>query len=434
MKSLNKILFCKNVSISIKRPSYFSCFKSWRHVKTKNLPNSNSTENRCSLEFSNDSSKEKCYILCWVSDKSKLFHYYRISQGQTHIENTFIGHVFVIFKDQQNVDMKFKYLYDIPSSKLIGIIKLNKHSGNTKHIVRLDDSECINYQSLQLDFKSIIDNSNKIYLDEYLGGWKVKYEPGVFEKYKEEGLQVLLEEDLKAAAMKLPQAACKYLQASVIIWLNDTITYGPAPGIVGSTCCYHESADWLKDNGLTVEKEGCIEVYSASNYLKSRQRWGVGGLMLHELSHAYHSRCVTDGFNNSLLHDVYEIAMRTKLYDKVSRKLTEQLEDDAEDENEDENDSDEKPMVMKKKKKKKKSTEMVISKSPPDYQHYACTNVMEFFAELSTAYHCNDADVDFNSWWPYNRSQLKNHDARTFQVLEGLWKNPNIQTIDISVA
>lgn len=420
MKSAHSIFHKKPV---IRKPSFFSCLSSWRHIKTNNtLPHE-----CCSIEVKTDNSRNQCYILCWVSETGKLFHYYRIIAQQKHIENTFIGHVFVIYKD----DMKFNYLNDIPRSKLVVIIKLNKYSGNTKHIVCIDNNERIKYQSLYLESKAIIDNSNKLYFDTCLGGWKIKYEPHVFEKYKDEGLQSILEEDLKAASIKLPLAARLKLQSMVSIWLNDTIS-------IGNTCCYHESAAWLKDNGLTVEKEGCIEIYSASNYLYSRQRWGIGGLMLHELSHAYHSRCITDGFDNTLVHDAYQVAMRNKLYNKVSRKLTElsqgKVGKEEEEEYEEGGGEDKNKQENRKIHGMMKGTKVVISKSPPTCEHYACTNVMEFFAELSTAYHCSDADVEFNSWWPYNRSQLKNHDPNTFQVLESLWKNPNIQNINIDVA
>jgi hypothetical protein len=59
---------------------------------------------------------------------------------------------------------------------------------------------------------------------------------------------------------------------------------------------------------------------------------------------------------------------------------------------------------------------------------YACTNCMEFFAELSTAYHwffCDDKNksrVEYNKWFPHNRLQLIVHDPVTFEVLDQVWK------------
>ena len=80
----------------------------------------------------------------------------------------------------------------------------------------------------------------------------------------------------------------------------------------------------------------------------------------------------------------------------------------------------------------------------PNTRHYACTNAMEYFAELSVAFLSplqesrknEDADdedgknnnedtmgetEDYNKWFPYNRSQLKEHDPRAHDLLCQLW-------------
>jgi hypothetical protein len=55
---------------------------------------------------------------------------------------------------------------------------------------------------------------------------------------------------------------------------------------------------------------------------------------------------------------------------------------------------------------------------------YACTNCMEFWAELSVAYMWREDNItEFNKWYPHNRYQLKHHDPHTFEVLHALW-NP----------
>ena len=53
---------------------------------------------------------------------------------------------------------------------------------------------------------------------------------------------------------------------------------------------------------------------------------------------------------------------------------------------------------------------------------YACANCMEFWAELSVAYLCDDSSVEFNKWFPHNRAQLFTHDPHTFTVLQNLWQ------------
>ena len=57
---------------------------------------------------------------------------------------------------------------------------------------------------------------------------------------------------------------------------------------------------------------------------------------------------------------------------------------------------------------------------------YACTNCMEFFAELSTAYHWapaagGDTVLEYNKWFPFNRHQLQQHDPETVVVLRKYW-------------
>ena len=53
---------------------------------------------------------------------------------------------------------------------------------------------------------------------------------------------------------------------------------------------------------------------------------------------------------------------------------------------------------------------------------YACTNAMEFWAELSTAYHFDgDETTEYNKWFPHNRFQLIQHDCETFFLLDKLW-------------
>ena len=55
---------------------------------------------------------------------------------------------------------------------------------------------------------------------------------------------------------------------------------------------------------MREDKAGGIEMYSAQNFLSSRKLWGLGGLVLHELTHAYHNKHTPDGFDNP---DVQEV-------------------------------------------------------------------------------------------------------------------------------
>lgn len=185
---------------------------------------------------------------------------------------------------------------------------------------------------------------------------------------------------------------------STVIWLNDSLTYGPlASPIEGVGCCYHPQlgSDWLRRMGMNTNKAGCIEMYSAAGYLDDHARglWGAGGLVLHELSHAYHDKFCAEGYNNQDILTAFEKAMCNHLYDSVNVHGSQ-------------------------------------GRNGP-IRAYACTNCMEYWAELSVAYlWCEDDVTEFNKWFPYNRRQLKEHDKDAFEVLHRLWNDPKPQYTD----
>lgn len=53
---------------------------------------------------------------------------------------------------------------------------------------------------------------------------------------------------------------------------------------------------------------------------------------------------------------------------------------------------------------------------------YACANCMEFWAELSVAYHwTQDTETEYNKWFPFNRAQLIEHDPDSYAVIDKYW-------------
>jgi len=59
----------------------------------------------------------------------------------------------------------------------------------------------------------------------------------------------------------------------------------------------------------------------------------------------------------------------------------------------------------------------------PTAKAYACTNQMEYFAELSAAFLGGlYDDVEYNKWYPFNRKQIKEHDPKAFELLKDVWK------------
>ncbi len=278
-----------------------------------------------------------------------------------------------------------------------------------------------------------VDESGKEYESMVIGGWNVKCEKGLFTKVEDkngvlsqirskiqnqnrasetatatnnnsntsqnetlmERVRERLERDLTAAANKLPPSACRLLQKSTLLWINRSQIYGPkvAP-IRGRGMCYHPGKKWLIENGMSTEKCGGIELYEAGEYLKDCDLWyGAGGVMLHELSHAFHSKFVKDGYDNQDIIDCYNAAMEDKLYECV-RVHT-------------------------------------LRGGFDERRAYACTNAMEYFAELSVAFLGGvgkERDLEFNKWYPFNRSQIKEHDPRAYSLLKRLWENEDNYT------
>jgi len=96
--------------------------------------------------------------------------------------------------------------------------------------------------------------------------------------------------------------------------------------------------------------------------------WGEGAALLHKLTHAHHHKFLQGGFDNAEVLECYERAVEKGLYEKVCVHDMHGTE---------------------------------------ECRAYACTNRMEYFAELSAAFlgGLHD-DKEFSKWYPHNRSQI----------------------------
>ena len=203
-----------------------------------------------------------------------------------------------------------------------------------------------------------------------------------------------LETDLRVLQECLPPHAVKALKCNTPLYINKYLRYGPAlcPQRA-SGMCFHPHVDWLVENGLHRQKVECVELYSLSEYMEERDgMWQPGGLLIHEFSHAYHFKMLSKGYANPIVKECYEQAMRDKLYDSVHYHKPDG------------------------------------TKHAKPTRAYACTDQMEYFAELSVA--ClggKDESVEFNKWFPFNRAQLKKHDPRAFAMLKQVWKLPDLE-------
>jgi hypothetical protein len=227
-----------------------------------------------------------------------------------------------------------------------------------------------------------LETTTKIYEETTIGGWPCCVEPNWSDG--DQDLEQRLADDLAQAAKYLPNHAEVYLKQHCKIWINKSLSWGSkACPVKGMALCYHPDRTWLIENGLHAEKHQCVEISCASFYNKDCHLWGPGGLFLHELCHAYHHSLLPDGYQNKDIEECFQHAMNQALYEKVP----------------------------------------VHGSQGPTARAYACTNAMEYWAELSTAFLGGlNKKEEYNKWYPFNRHQLKEHDPRAFDVLSKLWQ------------
>ena len=233
------------------------------------------------------------------------------------------------------------------------------------------------------------DTTDKVYEEATLGGWPCQLEPNW--NIGDETCAEKLERDIREAALLLPSHARSFLREHCKIWVNRSLSWGPRSCPVrGRGCCYHPSKEWLIQNGLSGKKHMCVEINDGPCYKEDCDLWGIGGVMLHELSHAYHHGMLPGGYENEEIKQCYEMAMKEGLYDSVEYHSG-------------------------------------IARASGTLQRskkraYACSNAMEYFAELSAAFLGGLDEKEYNKWYPFNRKQLEKHDPRAHALLSRLWK------------
>lgn len=347
-------------------------------------------------------------VLCWISEQGLPHHFYTLEPFRglpedpisklDHLENSCVGHAFVVgyCEDVENAKASKKI-----DSILGGYRPKNCERDNTElHFVTvmpavpklrtccgLDEQRerqyvCLNVESVKFD-STPIDTSKKRMDECFLGGWPVRIEPDCFRD--DEKLEELYCNDIRHAISCLPQHAREKLIENTPFFINKSLEYGPVDfPVKGRAMCFHPSPPtWLEQMGMSTEKCEAIEIYQASDYWDDHQLWGPGGVFVHELSHAYHWKCLEDGYDNQQIKECYEQAMKEGLYRCIK----------------------------------------VHGTQGPTAKGYACTNEMEYFAELSTAFLGGLDEVEeYNKWYPFNRAQVKEYDPRAYKMLQEIWK------------
>jgi hypothetical protein len=198
-------------------------------------------------------------------------------------------------------------------------------------------------------------------------GWTVYINKKDLAEHKEQMDEALdhLQNQLYQIVRVLPQPAVTKTQELVPIWVEfDTL--GTA---------YHPESKWLTDRGHQPPQGlGSVAGFcKVKSFCKNtlHQPWVV----LHELSHGYDYQFLGQGrhYSNKVIDTAYKRAKRSGTYDSV------------------------------------------LCRYSPDTKHYAMNNKMEYFAENTEAY------FGTNDFYPFVRSELREHDPHACRLLENMW-------------
>lgn len=298
--------------------------------------------------------------LCWVDEKADLHHHYRIAPGSRHVEMCGNGDAFLLLR---SLEEEARTTADVPASSVV----CGFHAVAEAAVVISDGADGTLLAKVQ---------ECAAYSSTTLAGFTVQCADRAWDICPRQ----TLEAELRAASSHLPPAALAALQADTCIWLSDT----PRPADSAHTV-YHPcgASGWLLAHGKPTAMAGSVEICRPQGFLSERGLWAQGGLLLHELSHAWHDKQCDGGHHCAAWARNYERAMRAKLYDYVAVHGTQ-------------------------------------GRDGP-IRAYACENPAECFAELSVAFLGEDGAVELNKWWPHNRPQLTAHDPESVALLEKLW-------------
>lgn len=334
--------------------------------------------------------------LCWVQGGSgKLVHYVPIhplgsikdgSVVNRSTQHTRSGHAFVVYTSSGIRASEPVHLEDVEERDFLMLYRPSTTTADEEHIITIANCGKCSLEVREKSKRELIDNAAK------------KYFPTPHHSYS--GFRLLCDSDVTAEKVEilvadlleveelLPPHALALLQNNTPVYVNSRLEYGylddPTSGLHAT---FHPkgSASWLRDHGLSPTHEGAIELMNIDQYCLDRVCWGPGGLLLHELCHAYHNKHLKGGYNNSKVQELYVAAMKASLYEHCIARHRDG------------------------------------SYSEPR-RGYCAADCMEFFAELSVAFLWQrDSTTEFNKWSPRNGPQLKLLDPQSYEGLEALW-------------
>ena len=137
---------------------------------------------------------------------------------------------------------------------------------------------------------------------------------------------------------------------------------------------YHPDAGWLKANGYAADLAGCVHLPRAADVATKRNINEQPWVILHELAHAYHDQVL--GFNHPRVREAYDKFKAAGRGDKT------------------------------------------LLYNGKRVKHYALTNPMEFFAEMTEAY------FGVNDFFPFNRAELQEAEPEILDLMKSIWDAP----------
>lgn len=198
-------------------------------------------------------------------------------------------------------------------------------------------------------------------------GWTVRVDDRLLRPPNDElGRRALrfLENKLADIKLVVPADRLKKLQAVTIVL---DLTHGGLGAMQ-----YHPDAGWLRGHGYAAELAKCVHIPRAADLPTRRNINEQPWVILHELAHAYHDQVL--GFDEPRVRKAYEAYRKSGhgeealLYD--GRRV----------------------------------------------RHYALTDPMEFFAEMTEAY------FGVNDFFPFNRAELREAEPEVYALLQEVWE------------
>lgn len=134
---------------------------------------------------------------------------------------------------------------------------------------------------------------------------------------------------------------------------------------------YHPSRDWLTKHGFEAQLARCVHIPSADYFVVTRFQREQPLAMLHELAHAYHDQVLN--FEHAEIKDAW------KKFTAGGRYAS------------------------------------VLHANGKKRPHYAATNQMEFFAEMTESY------FGGNDFFPFNNAELQQEEPEIHTLMEMIW-------------